>query len=79
MNHLKPDDVIAATIASIEPYGLWCQSEENTVLVLRIETEIDSRQPLEAIYSVGETVHIRILRFNEQDNAYSGSLICKPA
>lgn len=74
MNHLKPNDVVEAEIVSIEHYGLWCRSEDNTILILIPDTHVEPGMLLETMYSVGQVILTRILLFAESENTYRGTL-----
>lgn len=74
MSDLAPGDVVECVVESIAPYGLWCVAGEHSILVTLPETDVFPRESPGERYSTGERIFVRILRRNELNGKYHGSV-----
>jgi ribosomal protein S1 len=71
---LEIGGIIEGTVKRIEPYGLFLNHEDGTVVVLVPEVSWRGHPGLLERFQVGDLLRALILRYNYQDNVYVGSI-----
>ncbi len=64
-----------ATITRIEHYGLYVDTSDGPALVLIPDVSRDSTPDLCALYSVGDKVEVRLLRFVPEHGHYKATMV----
>ena len=72
---IRPGTLILATANRIEDYGVFFEYDGITVLVLITEMTNGFVGHPSDLVSVGEQVHLKILRYNEEKGRYVATMV----
>lgn len=72
---LEIGDTVIASVKSAESYGLWLEdSSGHSIFVAIIEISNDRVPDPKKKFSIGQTLRVRIIHYNEVKLKYVGSL-----
>ncbi len=71
---LELGSIVTAAVVRLEPYGAYLDYAGNEILVLIVDLSWERVRNPSDVATIGGTVSVKIVRFNEDRNLYIGSI-----